>query len=193
MIDIFNINLNKIMTLKAYNFYRMLATIIIAALISVFINLENFLVPIVTVITGMLLLYMLKKQVKEVIVDERDYELAGKAARYAITAFGFLSSIAVIILFALRTRSPLIEMAGSVLAYSVCLLMLLYTGIFSYYRDERSARSKKIFIALVIAAAFAVAIFGARFFSGEDDWICENGAWVKHGHPDSPMPTSVCK
>lgn len=27
----------------------------------------------------------------------------------------------------------------------------------------------------------------------EDDWICQNGGWVKHGNPASEMPTSVCK
>lgn len=26
----------------------------------------------------------------------------------------------------------------------------------------------------------------------EDTWICENGQWVKHGVPNSPMPESQC-
>jgi hypothetical protein len=34
--------------------------------------------------------------------------------------------------------------------------------------------------------------FGIRFLSGEDDWICQNGAWVKHGMPRAPAPTTPC-
>ena len=32
-----------------------------------------------------------------------------------------------------------------------------------------------------------------RGISGEDTWICQGGAWVKHGNPSAPMPTGTCK
>jgi hypothetical protein len=35
-------------------------------------------------------------------------------------------------------------------------------------------------------------VLGLRFLSGEDNWICENGKWVKHGVPNAPMPTTSC-
>jgi hypothetical protein len=33
-----------------------------------------------------------------------------------------------------------------------------------------------------------------RFFLGgsEDDWICVDGEWVKHGYPSAPMPIEEC-
>jgi len=31
-----------------------------------------------------------------------------------------------------------------------------------------------------------------RLFSGEDNWICQNGEWVKHGMPNAPKPTGIC-
>lgn len=31
-----------------------------------------------------------------------------------------------------------------------------------------------------------------RFSVKEDKWICEDGQWVKHGNPESPMPQSGC-
>ncbi|MCX6743660.1 MAG: hypothetical protein NT116_05530, partial [Candidatus Parcubacteria bacterium] len=38
-----------------------------------------------------------------------------------------------------------------------------------------------------------IIILGLRFFSGpEDNWICSNGEWVKHGQPSAPMPTTPC-
>lgn len=50
---------------------------------------------------------------------------------------------------------------------------------------------KKFFIPILLI--FAV-IFVLRFVLGgpEDSWICQNGQWVKHGNPGSPMPVSPC-
>jgi len=33
-----------------------------------------------------------------------------------------------------------------------------------------------------------------RFVIGgpEDDWICVEGQWVKHGYPSAPMPGGKC-
>ena len=41
--------------------------------------------------------------------------------------------------------------------------------------------------------AFLVLIF-LRFFVGgdEDNWICVNNQWVKHGNPRNPKPQSGC-
>jgi len=50
---------------------------------------------------------------------------------------------------------------------------------------------KKFFITLIIGIAFL--IIGMRFMSGEDNWICQNGQWIKHGNPSSPAPSTGCK
>ncbi|MCX6798355.1 MAG: hypothetical protein NTX66_04060, partial [Candidatus Falkowbacteria bacterium] len=47
---------------------------------------------------------------------------------------------------------------------------------------------------------FALIVFGIilatalilRIMSPEDDWICQNGAWIKHGSPRSAKPSQVC-
>lgn len=49
---------------------------------------------------------------------------------------------------------------------------------------------------LIIGTLFALAIIIIlliRFASGEDNWICKNGNWIKHGNPASPMPKENCK
>jgi spore germination protein GerM len=53
---------------------------------------------------------------------------------------------------------------------------------------------RKILIALTILIILIGVLFGLRFLIGgpEDTWICENGKWVKHGNPSSPMPTEPC-
>lgn len=52
--------------------------------------------------------------------------------------------------------------------------------------------NKTILVILVVMIVAAAAIFGVRFFSEEDSWICENGEWVKHGNPSAAKPTEPC-
>jgi spore germination protein GerM len=35
-------------------------------------------------------------------------------------------------------------------------------------------------------------LIGIRFFNNEDNWICQNGEWIKHGNPSAPKPTELC-
>jgi len=42
---------------------------------------------------------------------------------------------------------------------------------------------------------FVIAVlFFVRFVIGgpEDDWVCDNGQWVKHGFPSAPKPEGEC-
>ncbi|HLC39235.1 MAG TPA: hypothetical protein VJJ80_03910 [Patescibacteria group bacterium] len=32
-----------------------------------------------------------------------------------------------------------------------------------------------------------------KMSSPKDDWICQNSQWVKHGHPNQPVPTTICQ
>ncbi len=49
---------------------------------------------------------------------------------------------------------------------------------------------KRFFIIIAIIILFVLSV---RLLSGEDDWVCDNGQWVKHGNPSVPAPTSECK
>jgi len=48
---------------------------------------------------------------------------------------------------------------------------------------------KIIFITLIILVLVIVII---RFSLPEDNWICQNGAWIKHGNPRQNQPTTIC-
>lgn len=52
----------------------------------------------------------------------------------------------------------------------------------------------KVFIFLILAIIILSLgiLFGVRFLSGEDTWICQNGQWVKHGNPSAAKPSGVC-
>jgi len=45
-----------------------------------------------------------------------------------------------------------------------------------------------IFLIVLIVLGFLT----LRLLSGEDNWICENGQWIKHGNPSAPVPSYAC-
>lgn len=49
---------------------------------------------------------------------------------------------------------------------------------------------KMIWFAVVVLTLIFV-IFILRI--NEDSWICTDAGWVKHGNPDLPAPTTLCK
>lgn len=51
---------------------------------------------------------------------------------------------------------------------------------------------KILFWLFVVIVIIVVSLLSFRFFSQEDNWLCDNGQWVKHGNPSAPMPTSGC-
>jgi hypothetical protein len=52
--------------------------------------------------------------------------------------------------------------------------------------------SKKFIILFWVIVLILAVVVGLRFLSPEDDWICANNEWVKHGQPESPQPTTGC-
>jgi len=52
------------------------------------------------------------------------------------------------------------------------------------------SKKKKIILGLAI---LLLAILGLlRLLSGEDNWVCQNDQWVKHGRPSAPKPLTGC-
>jgi len=53
--------------------------------------------------------------------------------------------------------------------------------------------NKNIVIMAILLVAIVV-VLGVRFFLGgnEDNWICQNGVWIKHGNPSASMPEEPC-
>jgi len=52
---------------------------------------------------------------------------------------------------------------------------------------------QSLYIALLSALVALAVIINVRFFSPEDDWTCQSGKWVAHGHPSAAAPTTPCK
>jgi hypothetical protein len=52
--------------------------------------------------------------------------------------------------------------------------------------------SLKLFLLLLIIFIVIITA-GIRTFTDEDDWLCINGEWTKHGNPSAPKPISFCE
>lgn len=187
------INSNKIMTFKTFKIIKLVAVVFLAALASVAINTGNYIWPVAAFAVVALLLLYGRSRVKEVMADERDYALAGRAALWSMQIFSWLSVIFIFILYSQKAVNPAYEAVASTLAYAVCFLMLLYAILFRYYEKFALLQRKKIYLALVIFLVVLLIIAGLRFLSGEDNWLCQDGSWVKHGQPDWPAPTAECR
>lgn len=57
--------------------------------------------------------------------------------------------------------------------------------------QKASERKRKMMVIGLIGAMVLIFII-IRFFGSEDTWICQDGAWIKHGQPNAPMPTEIC-
>ncbi len=184
---------NKNMTLKDYQRFRIVFIIVLSFLFSLSFQVRNYLVPIGLLMAGTLLLAYIRRKVKGVIADERDYTLGGKAALLAIQVYSWVAVIAMFVFYALRDINPSYESIGMTLAFSTLILILVYVTVFRYY-ERISLTDKKFtysFVVLMLFAALFVA--GVRGLSGEDSWICEDGKWVEHGHPDFAPPEIECE
>ena len=105
-----------------------------AALIGWSIAIGNAVVPIPAVLGGAVLLYLLRRQVSEVMEDERNYRLSEKASRFAIQVFALVTAISGITLTAVSTSdSPPFRQVGLTLAFCACGLLILYLISYAYH------------------------------------------------------------
>jgi len=86
------------LTLKQYQVARIIIIIILAACFSNLITLKNYFLPIALLVVASLLLMYLRKRVKGVLADERDYQIGGKAALLAMQIFSWMGVVVMFIL-----------------------------------------------------------------------------------------------
>lgn len=128
------------MTIKQYKICRLAIIILLSMSISVSMTMENYYLPIIFTISAIAGMYYCKKQLnaKKVMVDERDYQIAGKASRYSIYVYSWIGAIGTFVLMALSKDNPILFDLGQFLAFSVCFLMLLNAFLFRYLINKQN-------------------------------------------------------
>jgi uncharacterized membrane protein len=122
------------MSLKWFRLCGAAIIVIMIALIGWSISTGNAIVPIPTAVSGALLLYLLRRQVRDVMEDERNYRISEKASRFAIQVFALVTAISGITLTAIGTSdsTPFREV-GLTLAFGACGLLILYMISYAYH------------------------------------------------------------
>ena len=128
------------MTAKQFKLAKVITTIIVAIIVGQNVVKQEFFIPIVAVVLAALILFYLKSRVKEVLVDERDWKAAGKAAVLTIQIYGWLMMMAVFIFYSQQEKNPAFAPIAVTLAYSTCALLLFYALIFRFH--DRIFKSK---------------------------------------------------
>lgn len=180
------------MTIKQFQYLKLAVVVIIAILASQAIVYKIYLLPVAALVVASLLLIFLRRRVTGIMADERDYATAGKAALWAMQIYAWVAVIAMFVLYGLRDLNPSYEPMAMTLAFSTCLLLLMYAVIFRYYQKFSLGDKKIIYIVLAVILFLIIAMAALRIFSGEDNWICQNGQWIKHGQPSFPPPAVEC-
>jgi len=126
------------MTVKQFQGYKIAIVIMLASSISVSINMGNYLAPVIAIAVGMILIRLGRQRVKEVLADERDYTMAGNAARYSVAVFSIIMVIGMFILMALQDKNPEFANIAMLLAYLTCGLMLLNSAVFYFLKAKES-------------------------------------------------------
>jgi len=190
------------MSIKKYQLLRLLVVILLSASISMAMSLGLYYLPLAAIAVAMIILTLSRKRVAGILADERDYQLAGDSARYAITIFSSILVIAMLVLMGMNDIDGHFADLASILAFLACYLMLLNSLVFrflkmkserepgeSFWLTVKKNKNFFIFLVLVIILGF---LAGARLSSPEDFWSCEDGAWVQHGQPAEPAPSGSC-
>ncbi len=178
---------------KQYRAIKLAIVLVLAILFSQPAVFKNYLISVPALVAGSVIMLVLRKHVKDVMADERDYATAGKAATMAVQIYAYLAVIGMFIFYSLADRNPYYQAIGMTLAFSTVILLLLSTAIFHYYNKFKFTDKRFIFTVIVAIVFFFLAIITLRVFSGEDDWMCQGGEWVKHGNPSFPAPEKECK
>jgi uncharacterized membrane protein len=123
------------MNKNTFQTLRTIIVIIVAAVVSWSVVAKaSVLIPLAIIIISMLLLFLLRRQVKEILEDERSHLINEKAARLALGIYGPLAALGAVILAVLGDEIlPEGLGAGAVLSYATCALMIIYSLVHIYY------------------------------------------------------------
>jgi uncharacterized membrane protein len=118
---------------KRYRIYKLIIVVLLTIIASCFVALGNFIIPLAALLVATILMFILQKNVEEVMTDERINQISGKASRIVMTISVSLMSVAGIVLVSLRNIYPQYQIIGNIFLYLECGMMLLYSILFKCF------------------------------------------------------------
>lgn len=125
------------MSYKRFMLFRLVAIIILAGLGAWAGSTGNLVLLVPAAVVLFIILFVMRKKVNEVVVDERVNAVAYRASRVAFLAFVFIAVIigAVLVLMAEDSSDALFKI-GVTLNYSACALVVFYWVAFTYFNRK---------------------------------------------------------
>jgi uncharacterized membrane protein len=122
---------------KKFKLYGLIITIAVGFIIGLSAIRGELTIAVVAVVIGMILIYVLKSRVKQVIEDERVYRLSEKASRRTIQVVGTTTALLGLTIIGL-SRSGYLELTevGFSLAYFATALLMVYMIFYCYYAKK---------------------------------------------------------
>ncbi|WP_202319102.1 DUF2178 domain-containing protein [Archaeoglobus neptunius] len=93
------------------------------------VSAGNALLPLAAFAVGSILIALGRRRVTDIIEDERDHRISEKASKSAWTVFTIGAALLGTTLIALNEQAQ----TGYTLAYSACVLLVLYFIFYGYY------------------------------------------------------------
>lgn len=130
------------MSHKTFHRWQAIIGIIIAGVTAVSVVLNFWIVPIPVIFAGVLIMTVLRRRVKEVVADERNYSVAEKASYLTLRiAIIGLAAVGVILLVVSHGESDGLTQAGYILEYAACALLLINSLAYSYCNRKLGGKS----------------------------------------------------
>lgn len=127
------------MSKRLFSILRIVTAAVVALVVAFSVNYGNWYLPVIFIVAAWIFMYALSKNVKEIIADERDYRIAGRAAGWAMRIYIMVSVIAGLVLYIAEKENEVLFAIGNVFLYSSCFLMIVYTVLYKVY--ERRSES----------------------------------------------------
>jgi uncharacterized membrane protein len=129
------------MSYKTFRMIQALNGVLLGGIMGASVALGNWIIPVAAVIISLAAMMILRRQVKEIIADERIYTIAEKAARLTvqIVAIG-MAIIGAILLGVSRNEVTGLRQIGFTLLYATCALLVINYIAYSYYSRKLGGR-----------------------------------------------------
>jgi uncharacterized membrane protein len=130
----------------SYKTYRMIQGIngaVLGAIMAISVIIGNWIIPIIAVILSVMLLMVLRRRVKDIIVDERTYAISEKASRLTLQIVAIGMAVTGVFLLAFNHgEDKTLTHVALTLEYATCALLVISYIAYYYYRNKLGGKNE---------------------------------------------------
>ena len=129
------------MSYKTYRMIQAFNGLVLGAIMGASFALGNWVIPVAAVIVSITVMMILRRQVKEIVADERAYVIDEKASRLMVQIVTIgMAVIGSILLAISRSEVTGITQTGFTLLYATCALLVINYFAYYYYSRKMGGR-----------------------------------------------------